>query len=139
MDVGDPQDVPVYEDADVRDLHYYRAEANGEPYLAVERYEEGYAVTFDLLPAGAQLAAPARTDLRDELVAAVEGIVGDDASPETELSHNLGPSMGSVATFEEVATAKSVAVRLAGIVLEEANWEPHQSPADAQDFDPRQN
>lgn len=132
-----PDEIPVYEDPDVRDRHYHEAEAAGEPYLAVERVEAGYAVTFDLMPAGAQLTAPAREALRDRLHEEVETVVGDAAAPETELSHTLGPALGSIAAFESATAAAAVAAALAPVLLAESNWETYRQPA--ADVDPSRN
>jgi hypothetical protein len=121
-------EIPVYEDPDVRDRQYAAAESTGDPYLAVERVKAGYAVTFDLLPAGVQLTPEARDGVRERLHAEVESVVGDADRPERELSHNLGPALGSVAAFQEVDSARAVAAALAEVVLEEANWEPHEPP-----------
>lgn len=124
----DPDEIPVYDDPAARDGAYERAEAAAVPYLAVERVAAGYAVTFDLLPAGAQLSAPARQGVRDRLHAEVETVVGDAEAPETELTHNLGPALGSVAAFEDTTRAQAVAAALAEVVLAEANWEAHEPP-----------
>jgi hypothetical protein len=121
-------EIPVYEDPDVRDRQYAAAESASDPYLAVERVQVGYAVTFDLLPAGAQLTPEAREGVRDRLHAEVETVVGDADRPERELSHNLGPALGSVAAFQDEDAARAVAAALAEVVLEEANWEPHEPP-----------
>ena len=126
----DPEDVPVYTDPDVRDLRYHEAQAEGVPYLAVERYEQGYAVTFDLMPAGVQLTDGARSEIMDLIRTEVERIVADTDAPETEVSHNLGPALGSIAAFEQEATARAVAAALGGVVLDESNWEPHRPPED---------
>jgi hypothetical protein len=133
----EPDEIPVYEDPDVRDLHYHRAESAGEPYLAVERVAEGSAVTFDLLPAGVQLTPPARESVRERFVAQVEAVVGDAESPETEISHTLGAALGSAAAFEDAGTARRVAAALGEIVLEESNWERHVPPDSG--ADPRTN
>ena len=71
----DPSDVPVYEDTAARDEAYYRAEREETPFLAVERYEGGYAITYDLLPAGYELARPARKELTEQLSQKIEAVV----------------------------------------------------------------
>lgn len=123
-----PEDVPVYRDPDVRDRHYHEAETAGVPYLAVERYEEGYAVTFDLMPAGVQLTATAQTEVRDCIRTEVEAVVADANAPETEVSHNVGAALGSIAAFEAETTAQSIAASVGAVVLEEDNWETHRPP-----------
>ena len=131
MTAPNPEDVPVYTDPDVRDLRYHEAEAEGAPYLAVEAYEEGYAVTFDLMPAGVQLTDEARTEIQELVRTEVEAIVADADAPETEVSHNLGPALGSIAAFEQEATARAVAAAVGDVVLDESNWEPHRRPENA--------
>ena len=128
MTAPNPEDVPVYTDPDVRDLRYHEAEAEGVPYLAVEAYDEGYAVTFDLMPAGVQLTAEARTEVRELIRTEVESIVADVDTPETEVSHNIGPALGSIAAFEQEATAREIAASVGDVVLDESNWEPHRPP-----------
>ena len=132
-------EIPVFEDPDVRDLHYHESEAEGEPYLAVERYDEGYAVTFDLMPAGVQLTADGQRAVKERLVAEVEAVVGDADSPELEISHNLGAALGSVAAFEDVTTAQRLAASVAEPLLDESNWTEHRAPAEVDVSDLMQN
>lgn len=134
-DTPGPDEIPVYEDTEGRDRQYREAQAAGEPYFAVERGPEGaYAVTFDLLPAGAQLDPAARDTLRERLVADVEALVADESDPTSEVSHSLSPSLGSVSGFDGVTAARDVAATMATVVLNrehwEANTEDHDSAAD---------
>lgn len=139
MNASDPEDVPVYRDAEVRDRHYREAEAEGEPYLAVETVGDGpVTVTFDLLPADAQLCEAARETLRDRLVSELETLVADPDEPTGEVSHSLGPSLGSISGFEGEAAARSVAATVAPVVLDRSNWESHKDPGDGA-IDPRSN
>jgi hypothetical protein len=117
-----PSDIPVYEDQQARDEHYRNAETEGQPYIAVERYEEGYTVTYDLLPAGAELSAPMAKELNERVVRAVESVVGDDGRATTEVSQSLSASLGNVGVFETERAAREVAVVIARVALDEDNW-----------------
>ncbi|MFB6084350.1 MAG: hypothetical protein ABEJ94_08915 [Halorientalis sp.] len=133
-----PEEVPIYRDRDARDEGYERAEERAEPFFAVERYEEGYAVTYDLLPAGFQLAAPARRELDERLTRAVEEIVGDADRPTTEVSRTVGDSLGNVSFFGREDSAREVAAVVSTVVLDEGNWVTGEPP-DASGPDPRRN
>ncbi|SEP09001.1 hypothetical protein SAMN05216388_103224 [Halorientalis persicus] len=133
-----PEEVPLYRDLDTRDEQYERAQDSAEPFFAVEQYEEGYAVTYDLLPAGFQLAEPARQELDERLTRAVEGIVGDADRPTTEVSRTVGDSLGNVSFFGREDSAREVAAVISTIVLDENNWVTGQPP-DATGPDPRRN
>jgi len=133
----DPSDVPVYEDTAARDEAYHRAERESTPFLAVERYEGGYAVTYDLLPAGHELSRPTRKELNERLTKKVEAVVGD-AGPTTEVSKTVGESLGSVSLFAREETAREVAALVSRFVLDESNW-VEASPPDSGGVDPRRN
>ena len=117
-----PSDVPVYEDASARDAAYERAEREGTPFFAVERYDEGYAVTYDLLPAGRELARPARKELDEQLTRELEAIVGEESLPTREVSKSIGDSLGNISLFERERTARRAAAVAARIALDESNW-----------------
>lgn len=117
-----PSDVPLYEDQAARDEGYRRAERESEPFFAVERYDEGYAVTYDLLPAGRALSKPARKELEAQLTREVEDLVGDAAVPTVEVSTTVGEELGTVSLFEREETARQVAAVVARTVMDEANW-----------------
>lgn len=118
----EPSDVPCYEDAAARDAAYERAEREGTPFFAVERYDDGYAVTYDLLPAGRELSRPARKELNERLTRELEDLVGDAAVPTREASKSVGASLGSVSLFERERTARRVAAVASRIALDESNW-----------------
>ncbi|WP_235853626.1 hypothetical protein [Halosimplex salinum] len=134
-----PSDVPLYEDLAARDAAYESAERESTPFFAVERYDEGYAVTYDLLPAGKELAKPARKELNERLTRELERVVGDPDRPVTEVSKTVGESLGSVSLFEREATARSVAALLSRTVLDESNWVDATGPEPATGADFRQN
>lgn len=134
-----PADVPVCADTAVRDDAYETATAEGEPFFAVERYDEGYAVTYDLLPAGVQLAAPAHSELTERVTRTVEAIVGDEANATVEVSRSISPSLGNISFFEREETAREVAATLSRLVLDENNWVPADRPADVSPTDHRRN
>jgi len=134
----DPSDVPVYEDTAARDEAYYRAEREETPFLAVERYEGGYAITYDLLPAGCELARPARKELTEQLSQKIEAVVTDAGSPTAEVSKTVGESLGSVSLLAREETARDVAALVSRFVLDESNW-VETSPPDSGGADPRQN
>jgi hypothetical protein len=127
----EPQDVPLYEDRETVEAKYTEAERAGEPFLAVERYEEGYAVTFDLLPADKELAPPAASEVGERITREVEAIVGDESLPTTEVSRTVGESLGNVSFFEREASARRVAASVSTLVLDEANWETATPPSGA--------
>ncbi|MFB6151118.1 MAG: hypothetical protein ABEJ40_04865 [Haloarculaceae archaeon] len=132
-------EVPVYENRASRDEAYYAAKGSGEPFLAVERYEEGYAVTYDLLTAGCELTEPAQAEIDERTRRAVEDVVADDAAPTTEVGRSLGPSLGQISLFREEATARRVAATVAETVLDESNWAEATPPDAGEDRDPRRN
>jgi hypothetical protein len=133
-----PSDVPVYESPAVRDAAYETAEREGSPFFAVERYEEGYTVTYDLLPAGKELARPARKELDERLTREIEALVGDPDVPVREVSKSVGASLGSVSLFDREATAREVAAVAARTALDESNWVEASEPSPA-DTEFRQN
>ncbi|PSQ03140.1 hypothetical protein BRC92_07245 [Halobacteriales archaeon QS_4_69_31] len=118
----EPPDVPLYEDQATRDEQYRRAEREEVPFFAVERYDEGYAVTYDLLPAGRELAKPARKELEERLTREVERLVADPSVPTTEVGKTVGESLGTVSLFEREETARRVAAFVSRTVLDGANW-----------------
>ncbi len=123
-----PDEVPLYRDLDTRDEQYERAQNSAEPFFAVEQYEEGYAITYDLLPAGSQLAEPARQELDERLTRAVEEVVGDTDRPTAEVSRTVGDSLGNVSFFGREESAREVAAVVSTIVLDESNWVTGQPP-----------
>lgn len=125
-----PSDVPLYEDQQARDEAYYEAEADSTPFLAVERYEEGYAITYDLLPAGKELSEPMRKELNERTTRKVEAVVGDEALATVEVSRSIGASLGNISFFERESTARDVAAMLSRLVLDEANWVEADGPGD---------
>ena len=133
----DPADVPLYEDRETVEAEYADAERQGSPFFAVEAYEEGYAVTYDLLPAGKELAPPAASELGERLTREVEDIVADERMPTTEVSRSVSDSLGHIGFFQREGSARRVAAVVSTIVLDEANW------VDATDVDgpqgPRRN
>jgi hypothetical protein len=133
----EPQEVPLYEDRETVEAEYADAERAGEPFLAVERYEEGYAVTYDLLPANKELSPPAASEVGERLTREVEDIVGDERMPTTEVSRSVSASLGHVAFFGRERSARRVAAVVSSIVLDEANWVEAASPARSRG--PRQN
>jgi hypothetical protein len=135
----EPAAVPLCEDQQARDEAYRRAERESEPFFAVERYEEGYAVTYDLLPAGQELSKPARTELDERLTRKVESLVGDSSVPTVEVSKTVSESLGSVSLFEREQTARTVAALVSRTALDEANWVEASPPDTATGVDVRRN
>jgi hypothetical protein len=126
----EPSEVPLYEGREGVEAGYAAAQRDGEPFFGVEAYEDGYAVTYDLLPAGAQLTPDARAEVADRLTREVEAIVGDDTLPTAEVSRSVSDSLGNVSTFGREDSARRVAAAVAGIVLDESNWVPARHPDD---------
>ncbi|ELZ26885.1 hypothetical protein C475_08121 [Halosimplex carlsbadense 2-9-1] len=135
----EPSEIPCYEDADERDAAYERAEREGTPFFAVERYDEGYAVTYDLLPAGWELSKPARKELDERLTRELEAVVGDESIPTSEVSKSVGDSLGNISLFERKRTARRVAAVAARIALDESNWVEASPPEDATGAEFRRN
>jgi len=134
----EPSDVPVHEDTAARDEAYYRAEREEIPFLAVERYESGYAVTYDLLPAGYELSRPARKELTEQLAQKAETIVTDAGLPTAEVTKSVSESLGSISLFAREESAREVAALVSRFVLDESNW-VEASPPDSSGPDPRRN
>jgi hypothetical protein len=129
----EPSEVPLYEDRETVEAEYAAAEADAEPFFAIERYEEGYVITYDLLPAGFQLSEPAVSELDERTLRAVEEIVGDETRPTAEVSRSIGASLGQLSFFEREASAREVAAAVSVLVLDEANWVTASPPTDASD------
>ena len=117
-----PSDVPLFADEQARDTAYRRAERESTPFFGVERYEEGYAVTYDLRPAGRALSKPARKELDERLTREVEEVVGDPSLPTEEVGTTVGEELGTVSLFEREETAREIAALVSRTVLDEANW-----------------
>lgn len=118
----DTPTIPVYEGQAGVETAYERAEREGTPFFGIEQYEDGYAVTYDLLPAGKQLAPTAHEEVRVRLTNEVETIVGDAERPTAEVSKSVNNSLGNVSLFVSEESAHRVAQAIAPIVLEESNW-----------------
>jgi hypothetical protein len=127
----DPQEVPLYETRERLETEYAAAEREGEPFFAVEAYEEGYAVTYDLLPAGKELASPAASEVEERLTREIEDIVADERTPTAEVSKSVSASLGHVAFFGREHSARRVAATISTVVLDEANWVEASPPSDA--------
>jgi hypothetical protein len=121
-DQRDPSSIPLYEGQAAVEEAYSAAEGSETPFFAVERYEEGYAVTYDLLPAGASLTVTAQKEVDARLTQEVESIVADDSLPTVEVGKTVNDSLGNVSIFEREDSARRVASVIAPIVLDEANW-----------------
>jgi hypothetical protein len=117
-----PEAVPFCDDTDERDARYRTAEREGSPFFAVETYEEGYAITFDLMPAGVQLSEAALATVSDLVTDELEAVVGDPELPTREVSRSIGPALGHIAYFERETTARELAATLSEPVLDEDNW-----------------
>jgi len=118
----DSPTIPVYEGQSGVETAYERAEREGVPFFGIEQYEDGYAVTYDLLPAGKRLAPTAHKEVRVRLTSEVEDIVGDPERPTAEVSKSVNDSLGNVSLFLSEESARRVAQAIAPVVLEEANW-----------------
>jgi hypothetical protein len=128
----DPSEVPLYEDRETVERQYRVAERESDPFFAVEAYEEGYAVTYDLLPAGHQLAPPTASEVGERITREVEDIVGDQSLPTTEVSRSVSASLGNISFFQREDSARRVAAVISALVLDEANWVAAQPPEQTQ-------
>ena len=124
----EPGEVPLYEGQAGVEEGYAAAERERRPFFAVEAYEQGHAVTYDLLPAGAQLTAEARTEVNDLLTAEIEAVVADASLPTTEVSRSVNDSLGNVSFFGREDSARRVAAAVSQVVLDEANWTEARPP-----------
>ena len=132
MPVGyDPQEVPLYETRKRLEAAYAAAEREGEPFFAVEAYDEGYAITYDLLPAGKELSPPAASEAGERLTREIEDIVADERMPTAEVSRSVSASLCHVAFFGREHSARRVAATISTVVLDEANWVEASPPSDA--------
>lgn len=121
-DAQDEFKIPVFSGKAAVEAGYAQAQQSGVPFFGIEEYEEGYAVTYDLLPADEELAPTARKEVETRLTAAVEDIVGDDGLATVEVSKSVNDSLGNVSMLESEASARRVAQAIAPIVLDTANW-----------------
>lgn len=119
---GDQPEIPVHEGQAEIDRAYARAEREGVPFVALESYEEGYAFTYDLLPAGAKLAPAVRKEVQVRLTTEVEAVVGDTETGTVEVSKSVSDSLGHVSMFASEAEARRVAEAVAPVVLDPDNW-----------------
>ncbi|WP_201289145.1 hypothetical protein [Halovenus carboxidivorans] len=122
-DVQDEFQIPVYSGKAAVEAGYAQAQQEGVPFFGIEEYEEGYAVTYDLLPADEQLAPTARKEVQTRLTAEVEDIVGDSELATVEVSKSVNDSLGNVSLLETEASARRIARAIAPIVLDAANWD----------------
>ena len=127
----EPHEVPLYGDRETVEQEYSDAERRGEPFFAIEAYDEGYAITYDLLPAGRQLAPPTTTEVGERLTREVEAIVGDEGLPTAEVSKSVGASLGNISFFQREESARRVAAVISTLVLDEANWVDAEDPNQA--------
>ena len=122
-DAQDEFKIPVFSGKAAVEAGYAQAQQDGVPFFGIEEYEEGYAVTYDLLPADEQLAPTARKEVQTRLTAEVEDIVGDSSLATVEVSKSVNDSLGNVSMLESEASARRIARAIAPIVLDTANWQ----------------
>lgn len=120
----------LYEDAQDRDEAYHAAEAESVPFFAIEQYDEGYAITDDLLPAGYELSEPMCKELNERVTRRVEDVVGEEGLATVEVSRSIGTSLGNVSFFQRESTARDVAAVVSRLVLDGANWVEADGPGD---------
>lgn len=114
--------IPVYEGREGVETAYAQAERDGVPFFGIEQYEDGYAVTYDLLPAGKRLTPAAHEEVRATLTDELETIVGNADFPTQEVSKSVNDSLGNVSLLGSEEGARRVAQAVEPIVLEKANW-----------------
>lgn len=123
-----PAEVPLYENRSTVEEQYQAAEIDNEPFFAIEQYDEGFAITYDLLPADSELAEPAVSELDERVTREVESIVGDESRPTAEVSRSIGNSLGQLSFFVSEESAREVAATISVLVLDDANWVPASPP-----------
>ena len=129
----EPQDVPLYGSREVLESEYAAAEREGEPFFAVEMYDDGYAVTYDLLPTDRELSPSVTSEVGEQITREVEDIVGDERTPTTEVSRSVSASLGHIAFFQREQNARRVAAVISTVVLDRANWVDATPPQDTQE------
>jgi hypothetical protein len=133
----DPSAVPLYEGREVVEKMYAQAQRDETPFFGIEAYEQGYAVTYDLLPADSELAPSVHKEIEIRLTSEIEAIVGDESLPTVEVSKSVSDSLGNISFFKREESARRVAASVAGLVLDETNWVEMTPPDEAGQF--RQN
>jgi hypothetical protein len=118
---ADTPEVPVHEGQEAIERAYAAAEREGVPFVAIERYEEGYAFTYDLLPAGKRLTPAIRKEVQVRLTRELEDIVATGTGPH-EVSKSVNDSLGHVSLLASEAQARRVARAVAPVVLDDDNW-----------------
>jgi hypothetical protein len=121
-DADEAFSIPVYSGKAAVEAGYAQAQQEQVPFFGIEEYDEGYAVTYDLLPADEELALTAKKEVETRLTAEIEGIVGDSELATVEVSKSVNDSLGNVSMLETEASARRVARAIAPIVLDTANW-----------------
>jgi hypothetical protein len=119
---SDTPEVPVHDGQDAIERAYTSAEQEGVPFVAIEHYEDGYAFTYDLLPAGERLTPPMRKEVQVRLTDTLEDIVRSDETRTVEVSKSVNDSLGHVSLLASEAEARQIARAVAPVVLDRANW-----------------
>lgn len=120
--MASPEEIPVYEGQAAVERAYTQAQQSQRPFFGIEQYEEGYAVTYDLLPANAKLTRPAARELQVQLTSELEAIVGDADLPSVEVGKSVSQELGNVSLLDSREAAIRVAQVVAAIALDETNW-----------------
>ena len=110
---------------------YASTAKKGSPSRSAAAYAEGYAITYDLLPAGKELSPPAASETGERLTREIEDIVADERMPTAEVSRSVSASLCHVAFFGREHSARRVAATISTVVLDEANWVEASPPSDA--------
>ena len=118
----DTSEIPVFEGKQAVETAYTSAERNREPFFGIEHYDEGYVVTYDLLPVDRKLTLTAETTVRRALTAEIEAIVGDSDLATAEVSPSVNDSLGNISILASEASARRVAATIAPLVLDRENW-----------------
>ena len=119
---ADNPEIPVHEGQEAIEQAYTSAEQEGVPFVAIERYEDGYAFTYDLLPAGTRLTPPMRKEVQVRLTDKLEEIVRSTETRTAEVSKSVNDSLGHVSLLASEAEARQIARAVAPVVLDQANW-----------------
>ena len=130
----DPAEIPLSEGNAAVEERYARAQRERTPFFGIEQYEEGYAITYDLLPAGYELAPPVHREVEVRLTTEIEAVVADDSLPTVEVSKSLSESLGNISFFEREESARRVAGVVVDLVLDEENWVEATPPESAPNF-----
>jgi hypothetical protein len=122
-----PDEVPLCESTKKHNRVYEEAEETGEPFLVIDKREQGYSLTYDLRPTGNRLTDDAQRKLEKRINTEVDSIIFDPEKTD-ELTKNISHSKGGLHFFENEQIAREVGVVISQVIFDETNREEEPSP-----------